>query len=132
MVTDFTKAGPSNGFGQASKESKPPNSLDLSTKKSEKPKAVNLSATQTPENSPGIQSKLFMPFSHKASDKSPLSSSDQSDSLPSPSTPSGSTQSAASLDALRQELRMKIYARRKSQGLDELKVEFKPPEPTEV
>ncbi|XP_060552641.1 uncharacterized protein LOC132713949 isoform X3 [Ruditapes philippinarum] len=132
---DFTKAGPSNGFGHISKESKqiPPTSLDLSTKKSEKPKAVNLSASQTADNSPGVQSKLFMPFVHKASDKlSPMSSSDQSDSLSSPSTPSGSSQSAASLDALRQELRMKIYARRRSQGLDELKVEFKPPEPTEM
>ncbi|XP_045168260.2 uncharacterized protein LOC123531403 isoform X2 [Mercenaria mercenaria] len=130
---DFTKAGPSNGYGQASEESKviPPHSLDLSSKKSENQlKAFNLSASQTPENSPGTHSVLS---AHKVAEKlSPVSSSDLSDSLPSPSTPSGSTSSAANLDALRQELRLKIYARRRSQGLDDLKVEFKPPEPTEM
>ena len=39
---------------------------------------------------------------------------------------------ALNTDILRQELRNKIYARRKSQGLEELTVEFKAPEKTEV
>ena len=39
---------------------------------------------------------------------------------------------ALNTDILRKELRNKIYARRKSQGLEELTVEFKPPERTEV
>lgn len=131
LFSDFTKAGPSNGFENISKNSKvtPPVSLDLSSKRSETKTAFS----ENPENSPGAQSKLFVPSVLRLAEKSsPLSSSDLSDSLPSPSTPSGSGQSAANLDALRQELRLKIYARRRSQGLDDLKVEFKPPEPTEV
>ena len=55
------------------------------------------------------------------------SSSDMSDIALSPV---GSM--ALNTDILRKELRNKIYARRKSQGLEELTVEFKPPEKTEV
>ena len=63
---------------------------------------------------------------------SPITSSEFSnDTIPSPSTPS-SMSAAMNLDVLRKELRNKIYARRRSQGLEELTVEFKPPEPTEV
>ncbi|KAK3590694.1 hypothetical protein CHS0354_006382 [Potamilus streckersoni] len=60
---------------------------------------------------------------------SDYSSSDvSSEPFSTPTTPN----SSIPLAKLREELRNKIWARRKSQGLEELKIEFKPPEHAEL
>ena len=96
----------------------PPTTLNLSLRK---PGLVSLSIPSTSKSTP----------SHSVASTpdldSPMYSSDMSDATLSPV---GSV--ALNTDILRQELRNKIYARRKSQGLEELTVEFKAPEKTEV
>ena len=74
-------------------------------------------------NASNGNSDLDSPMSHF---KTEGTGSDGSDSVSSPSA--GNISEAQ----LREELRQKIYARRRSQGLDDLKVEFKSPEPSEV
>ena len=96
----------------------PPTSLNLSLRR---PGLVPLAIPSTSKSTPN-QSIVSTPDLD-----SPLYSSDLSDMTLSP-VGSG----ALNTDILRQELRNKIYARRKSQGLEELTVEFKAPEKTEV
>ena len=92
----------------------PPSSLNFSLKT---PLAIPSTSKSTPSQSVASTPDL----------DSPMYSSDMSDMTLSPV---GSA--TLNTDILRQELRNKIYARRKSQGLEELTVEFKTPERTEV
>lgn len=96
----------------------PPSTLNLSLKK---PGMSPLAIPSTSKSTPS-QSVVSTPDLD-----SPMCSSDTSDVTMSPV---GSV--ALNADILRQELRNKIYARRKSQGLEELTVEFKTPEKTEM
>ncbi|KAH3719815.1 uncharacterized protein LOC127856353 isoform X2 [Dreissena polymorpha] len=92
----------------------PPLSLNLQMSRDEVTAAGNAS---------NGNSDLDSPMSHF---KIEGTGSDGSDSVSSPSA--GNISEAQ----LREELRQKIYARRRSQGLDDLKVEFKSPEPSEL
>lgn len=105
-------------------------SLDLSVRKSANQPDVKPCTSSHPLKVPDLDPagpQIHSAFTLKHLEKlSPVSGSDVSDSAPSPSA-------GANLDhQLRQELRDKIFSRRKSQGLDDLKVEFKQPEPSEV
>ncbi|KAL4222948.1 hypothetical protein ACF0H5_018989 [Mactra antiquata] len=131
---DFTKSGPEVSPTDYKQTVSP--SLDLASKCSDKMvDTLTQSVSGSQQDSPGTQLKNILASASKISETlSPSGNSDFSDSqsLPSPSTPSGPGTPSANLDMLRQELRLKIYARRRSQGLDDLKVEFKQPEPTEM
>lgn len=98
---------------------KPPSTLNLSPRKYglsplAMPSGSKLSSSHSVASTPDIDSPMY-------------SSSDLSDVTLSPVGAMG-----LNTDILRKELRNKIYARRKSQGLEELTVEFKPPERTEM
>ena len=101
--------------------------LDVEACSSSKMNAMDLSLSDRNSDTDGMDGSYS------------LCSSDFSSEAPSlPTTPTVSKapptagKATPSLLELRKELRNKIYARRRSQGLDDITVEFKEPEPTEV
>ncbi|XP_052795817.1 uncharacterized protein LOC128228509 isoform X1 [Mya arenaria] len=127
---DFTK--PVDHSTPKQRKLHPPASLELSkNNKSDDTSMKHVTGSQSDLNSTGSQHGKgdHLSTSRTPDRLSPLGGSEVGDNASSPLTPSGSS----NLDAqLRQELRLKIYARRRSQGLDDLRVEFKSPEPTEL
>lgn len=132
--SDFAaKPGSAKAAQQSPSKPSPPippsltDSLDLSIKRSEDQSAKSYMSNQSGNSSDSDSSSFCLSSKTAETLSLQAAGSDSTDNAPSPSAVA-----AGNLDQLRQELRHKIFSRRKSQGLEDLKVEFKQPEPTEV
>ena len=134
LVSDCTSPEWKNQSAPKHSKPSPPTTLNLTKNvKDDNQSGRNFSENHSETSLDQASGSQFTRGDHSRSRTpeklSPLDYSDNSENVSSPLTPSN----ASNLDAqLRQDLRQKIYARRKSQGLEDLKVEFKSPEPSEV